>query len=630
MKRTHTCGALRAADDGRTVTLNGWVHRTRDHGGVSFFNLRDHAGITQIVVDQDASEELQAIAGKLHMEYCLAVEGVVRRRPQAMVNSDMATGEIELAATKIEILSTCEPLPFMIDERSDARDDLRFKYRYLDLRTHSMQRKIRLRSEVMQAVREFLTGENFVEVETPTMIKSTPEGARDFLVPSRLHPGSFYAMPQSPQLYKQLLMVSGFDRYFQLAHCFRDEDARGDRQLEHTQIDMEMSFVSKDDVFAVVEGMMGNVFKRALDIDLPVTFERLPYDEAMNRFGTDKPDLRYDLELQDFAPFVEGSGFGVFENALAAGGSVKVLVVPGKAEYSRKQITELEDVAKTYGAKGLAWTKVRAAGAGAVPPDGADTAESGAPAQGGGRALTLDGGIGKFFAPRAGEIATALGAGEGDLLLFVADGWRVATTALGAVRSRLGKDLQLAEPGTFRFAWIVDFPLFEYDEDAGRWAAAHHMFTMPQEQYLETMEQDPGAVKGDLYDLVCNGYELASGSIRIHDPALQSRIFRIVGFDEEEAQRRFGFLLEAFKYGPPPHGGIAPGLDRLVMIMAGEDSIREVIAFPKTANGLSPMDESPSPVDPGQLAELGLQLAPEVEADAGSAGDATGSAEADA
>lgn len=598
MKRTHTCGALRAADAGQTVTLNGWVHRTRDHGGVSFFNLRDHAGITQVVVDQDAPAALREAATSLRMEFCVAVEGTVRARPEAMVNGEMPTGEIELAATKIEILSTCEPLPFMIDERSDARDDLRFKYRYLDLRTHAMQRKIRLRSEVMQAVREYLTGLNFVEVETPTMIKSTPEGARDFLVPSRLHPGSFYAMPQSPQLYKQLLMVSGFDRYFQLAHCFRDEDARGDRQLEHTQIDMEMSFVSKDDVFAVVEGMLGNVFRRALQVELPPTFERLSYDDAMNRYGTDKPDLRFELELQDFAPFVAGSGFGVFENAVADGGSVKVLVVPGQAEYSRKQITELEDVAKTYGAKGLAWTKVRAAD---------DAAAGTAP---GSSAPTLDGGIGKFFADRAGEITEALGAGAGDLLLFVADSWRVATTALGAVRSRLGRDLALAAPGTFRFAWIVDFPLFEYDEEEGRWAAAHHMFTMPQEQYLETMEDDPGAVKGDLYDLVCNGYELASGSIRIHDPALQSRIFRIVGFDEEEAQRRFGFLLEAFRYGPPPHGGIAPGLDRLVMIMAGEESIREVIAFPKTANGLSPLDDSPSPVDARQLAELGLQLAP--------------------
>jgi len=603
MKRTHTCGALRASDAGQTVTLNGWVHRTRDHGGVAFFNLRDHSGITQVVVDQDAPSELQEVAGGLHMEYCVAVEGTVRKRPDAMVNSDMATGEIELAATRIDVLSTCEPLPFMIDERSDARDDLRFKYRYLDLRTAAMQRKIRLRSEVMQAVREYLTGQNFVEVETPTMIKSTPEGARDFLVPSRLHPGTFYAMPQSPQLYKQILMVSGFDRYFQLAHCFRDEDARGDRQLEHTQIDLEMSFVSKDDVFEVVEGMMGNVFRRALGVELPATFERLPYDEAMNRFGSDKPDLRFDLELQDFVPFVEGSGFGVFEGVVSSGGTVKVLVVPGQADYSRKQITELEDVAKTYGAKGLAWTKVRAA-------DGDANAEETGDASGG---LTLDGGIGKFFAPRADEIAAALGAGDGDLLLFVADGWKVATTALGAVRSRLGRDLELAEPGTFRFAWIVDFPLFEYNEDEGRWEAAHHMFTMPQEQYIETMEDDPGAVKGDLYDLVCNGYELASGSIRIHDPALQSRIFRIVGFDEEEAQRRFGFLLEAFKYGPPPHGGIAPGLDRLVMIMAGEDSIREVIAFPKTANGLSPMDDSPSPVDPKQLEELGLRLAPKKE-----------------
>lgn len=597
MKRTHTCGALRADHDGQTVTLNGWVHRTRDHGGVAFFNLRDFSGITQVVVDQDAPAELRETAAGLHMEYCVAVEGVVRRRPDAMVNSDMATGAIELAATRIQVLSTCEPLPFMIDERSDARDDLRFAYRYLDLRTASMQRKIRLRSTVMQAVRSYLTSQNFVEVETPTMIKSTPEGARDFLVPSRLHPGSFYAMPQSPQLYKQLLMVSGMDRYFQLAHCFRDEDARGDRQLEHTQIDLEMSFVSKDDVFAVVEGMLGSVFQTALGINLPAQFERIPYDEAMNRFGSDKPDLRFGMELQDFAPFVADSGFGVFESTVADGGSVRALVVPGQADYSRKQITELEDVAKTYGAKGLAWTKVRAGGEGGAPSNG----------------LTLEGGIGKFFAARAAEITSALGANDGDLLLFVADRWSVACTALGAVRSRLGKDLHLAEPGTFRFAWIVDFPLFEYNAEEDRWEAAHHMFTMPQEQYLENMETDPGAVKGDLYDLVCNGYELASGSIRIHDPELQRRIFRIVGFDEEEAERRFGFLLRAFRYGAPPHGGIAPGLDRLVMLMAGEESIREVIAFPKTANGLSPMDDSPSPVDPAQLAELGLQLAPREE-----------------
>jgi aspartyl-tRNA synthetase len=592
MKRTHTCGELTAADAGTTVVLNGWVHRTRDHGGVHFLNMRDRYGITQVVVDEEASEAVRTVAASLRMEFCIAVTGTVRTRPDAMVNTEMTTGAIEVAATGIVVLSTCEPLPFMIEERADVRDELRFKYRYLDLRTASMQQKIQLRSAVMHAVRDHLTREGFIEVETPTMIKSTPEGARDFLVPSRLHPGQFYAMPQSPQLYKQLLMVSGFDRYFQLAHCFRDEDARGDRQLEHTQIDMEMSFVSKDDVFAVVEGMLHHVFRQTIDVELTVPFERISFDDAMNRYGTDKPDLRYGLELQDFGAHVAGSGFGVFEETVAGGGAVKVLVVPGQAEYSRKQIGELEEVAKRYGAKGLAWTKVRAD-------------DDGAP--------LLDGGIGKFFAPRSAEITTALGANAGDLLLFVAANWKVATTALGAVRSRLGKDLALAPANTFRFAWIVDFPLFEYEEEAGRWEAAHHMFTMPQEQYLETMEADPGAVKGDLYDLVCNGYELASGSIRIHDPALQRRIFSIVGFDPEEAQRRFGFLLDAFKYGPPPHGGIAPGLDRLVMIMAGEESIREVIAFPKTANGLSPLDESPSPVDEAQLAELGLQLIPRSE-----------------
>jgi len=587
MKRTHTCGELRAAAEGTTVVLNGWVHRIRDHGGVYFLNLRDRYGVTQIVVDEDADDDTKARAAELRMEFCIALEGVVRGRPADMVNPEMETGEIEVVARSISILSTCEPLPFMIDERSDARDDLRFKYRYLDLRTFSMQRKIALRTTVTQGVREYLSGEGFLEIETPTMIKSTPEGARDFLVPSRLHPGTFYAMPQSPQLYKQILMVSGFDKYFQIAHCFRDEDARGDRQLEHTQIDLEMSFVSKDDVFRVIEGMMDHVFRKALDYELETPFLRLSYDDAMNRYGSDKPDLRFDLELRDFGEFVPGSGFGVFEGVLAEGGAVKVLPVP--AELSRKQIGELEDAAKTYGAKGLAWTRVVAGEDGTA---------------------TLDGGIGKFFAARAAEILSAIGAEPGQTLLFVADRWKVATTALGAVRSRLGRDLGLAEAGTFRFAWIIDFPLFEWNEDGEHWEAAHHMFTMPQEQYIETLEQDPGAVKGDLYDLVCNGFELASGSIRIHDPALQARIFEIVGFDRDEAERRFGFLLEAFRYGPPPHGGIAPGLDRLVMIMAGEESIREVIAFPKTANGLSPLDGSPSEVDPRQLEELGLRLAP--------------------
>ncbi|TVR00923.1 MAG: aspartate--tRNA ligase [Spirochaetaceae bacterium] len=583
MKRTATCGELLGARAGEVVTLNGWVHRFRDHGGVKFISLRDRYGITQLVVDEDAAAAVREAAEGLKNEYCIAVTGTVRARPEAMINREMTTGEIEVAVTGIKVLSTCDTLPFMIDDKSDARDELRLKYRYLDLRSFSMQRKMKLRHDVAFLVRDYLNGQGFYEIETPTLIKSTPEGARDFLVPSRLQNGKFYALPQSPQLFKQILMVSGFDRYFQLPHCYRDEDARGDRQLEHTQIDIEMSFVSKDDVFAVVEGMMSHVFRGALGVELQTPFRRLAYDDAMNRYGSDKPELRYDMELADFAPFVEGSGFGVFESVLSSGGAVKVLRAPGCGEYSRKQITDLEDVAKTYGAKGLAWMKVPA-------PD------------------QLEGGIAKFFAPRADEIIRALGAAAGDLLLFVADSWKTACTALGAVRTRLGRDLGLCDPAKFSFAWIIDFPMFDWNEEENRWEAAHHMFTMPQERFLESMERDPGAVKGDLYDLVCNGFELASGSIRIHDPALQRRVFNIVGFSEEEARRRFGFLLEAFQYGPPPHGGIAPGLDRLVMIMAGESSIREVIAFPKNTAGVSLMDESPSEVDQRQLDELGLKI----------------------
>ncbi|MCK4514204.1 MAG: aspartate--tRNA ligase, partial [Spirochaetaceae bacterium] len=487
---------------------------------------------------------LKSTAEGLKFEYVIAVEGVVRSRPEEMVNSDMPTGGIEIAATHIEVLTTSETPPFMIDERSDAREDLRLRYRYLDLRSFDMQRKIKLRHDVTFRVREFLHSQDFYEIDTPTMIRSTPEGARDFLVPSRLHPGKFYALPQSPQLYKQILMVSGFDRYFQIAHCFRDEDARGDRQLEFTQIDLEMSFVSKEDVFAVMEGMFGHVFRHTLSIELEPEFVRIPYDDAMNRFGSDKPDLRFEMELSDVTEMVSASEFQVFRSVAESGGAIKALVAPGCATYSRKQITNLEDAAKTYGAKGLAWMKVTENG--------------------------LEGGISKFFATEATGLVESLGATPGDLLLFVADRWRTACTALGAVRNALGRDLELIDAKLFRFAWIVDYPLFDWNEDAERWEASHHMFTMPQEQYLDTLEEDPGPVRGDLYDLVCNGVELASGSIRIHDPALQRRIFNVVGFPEEEAQRRFGFLLEAFKYGAPPHGGIAPGLDRLVMLMAGE------------------------------------------------------------
>ena len=608
MKRTTTCGALRRADTGKTVTLNGWVYRKRDHGGISFINLRDRYGVTQVVVDSDAPAELAAASAELRNEFCVAVEGTVRPRPDSMANPEMPTGEIELAATKLLILSRSEELPFRIDEESDAREELRLGYRYLDLRSAGMQRRIKLRNDVAFAVREWMTGQGFYEIETPTFIKSTPEGARDYLVPSRLYPGKFYALPQSPQLYKQLLMVAGFDRYFQIARCYRDEDARGDRQPEFTQIDIEMSFVGRDDILAMTEGLMGYLFKKTLGTELPPRFARLSYDEAMERYGSDKPDLRFALPMQDFGPHVAGGGFQAFKDALAAGeadkaaaaakgiaqagGGVKVLVVPGKADYSRKQIEELEAQARIYQAKGLAWMKV--GGAEAAP--------------------VLEGGIAKFFGEASQKICGDLGAKPGDLLLFVADSRRrIANTALGAVRSKLGRDLNLTGPDAggkprFAFVWIVDFPLFEFNDGEDRWEAAHHMFSWPQDRYHATLEQDPGSVKGDLYDLVLNGYELASGSIRIHDPELQKRIFNIVGLEPAEAEQKFGFLTGAFKYGAPPHGGIAPGLDRLVMLMAGETSIKEVIAFPKNSFAVSPMDDCPGEVDRKQLDELHLAI----------------------
>ncbi len=585
-KRTATCGQLTAADSGRSVTLNGWVHRLRDHGGVKFINLRDREGVTQVVVDEDAKDEVRRVTEGLHNEYCIAVTGTVRGRPEEMRNPDMATGDIEVSAEDVVVLSTCETLPFAIDDRSEAREELRQTYRYLDLRSFSMQRKLNLRSKVAFHTRKFLNGLGFLEIETPTLIRSTPEGARDFLVPSRIDRGRFYALPQSPQLFKQLLMVSGFDRYFQLAHCFRDEDARGDRQVEHTQIDIEMSFVSKNDVFEVVEGLMSHLFRETMGVDLTIPFPRIAYEDAMNRYGSDKPDLRYGLEMVDVTSMVAQSEFQVFAKVVAGGGVVKALRLPGGAGYSRKQIDGLEAVATEYKAKGLAWTKVA---------DDSGTA-------------AVEGGISRFLGKEAAAIMEETGAGPGDLLLFVADSWKTACTALGAVRRELGKSLLPEDKTDFAFAWIVDFPLFEWNEEEDRWEAAHHMFTMPQEEFIPTMEENPGAVKGDLYDLVCNGLELASGSIRIHDPQLQKRVFAVVGMSEKEAARRFGFLLEAFRYGPPPHGGIAPGLDRLVMLMAGEETIREVMAFPKNSLGASPMDDSPSEVDPRQLAELGITI----------------------
>jgi len=600
LQRTVTCGELTKSATGTTVVLNGWVHRKRDHGGISFINLRDHYGITQVVIDADAPADLKSAANDLKFEYCVAIKGKVRARPDSMVNKDMPTGEIEVVAESIQVLSTCQTLPFMIDEVSDAKEDTRLKYRYLDLRSFSMQRKIMLRSQVAFAVREYLYGKGFAEIETPTFVRSTPEGARDYLVPSRLYPGKFYALPQSPQLYKQLLMVSGMDKYFQIARCYRDEDARGDRQPEFTQIDIEMSFCKRDDILELVEGMMGYVFKKTLNVELPAKFRRIPYDEAIDVYGTDKPDLRFGMEMQNIEAIAAKSSFKAFADALAEGrerqaaakakgvtqpaGAVRAIVVPGKADYSRKQIEELEEIAKIYKAHGLAWMKVNAEG-------------------------RLEGGVAKFFAGLDAEVLSTLKAKAGDLILMVADSkWKVACVALGAVRSKLGKDLNLLDPKRFEFAWIVDFPMFAWNEEENKWETEHHMFTMPQAKYHPTLESDPGAVKGDLYDLVMDGFEIASGSIRIHDPVLQKRIFDIVGLTEKEGVKKFGFLTEAFKYGPPPHGGIAPGLDRLVMLMAGETSIKEVIAFPKNSFAFSPLDDCPNDVDEKQLKELSITL----------------------
>jgi len=582
MKRTANCGSLRKADAGKTVILNGWVHRKRNHGGIFFVNLRDRYGVTQVTVDTEKNENLASICDELRNEYCIAVEGSVSARPDDMINKTMETGEIEILASKLTILNRSEVLPFQIEDESKASEELRLKYRYLDLRSNGMQDRIKLRSQTTFAVREWMTGEGFYEIETPTFIKSTPEGARDYLVPSRLYPGKFYALPQSPQLYKQILMVSGFDKYFQIARCYRDEDSRGDRQPEFTQIDIEMSFVSRDDVLTMTEGLMNHVFKKVMNVQLPKKFARLSWEEAMENYGSDKPDLRFDMKLINFEQYVEASSFQAFKDAIAQGGTVKAILVKNKADYSRKQIEELETHAKIYKAKGMAWMKVNDSG-------------------------TLEGGASKFFADNADAIIKGLGAEKSDLILMIADASRkVANTALGAVRSRLGKDLGLCDSSKFEFVWIVDFPMFEYNEDEKKWEAAHHLFTWPQSQYHETMESDPGSVKGDLYDLVLNGYELASGSIRIHDSNMQRRVFNIVGIDANESEKKFGFLTEAFKYGAPPHGGIAPGLDRLVMIMAGCTSLKDVIAFPKNSFAVSPMDDCPSEIDQKQLDELGI------------------------
>ena len=588
MKRTVTCGELDAAAAGEQVTLNGWVARIRDHGGITFLDLRDRYGATQVVFDVSADAEgaVAAAVGGLKLEYCVAVRGTVRRRPADMVNSELATGEIEVTGEQLAVLSTCATLPFMISDQAgahtEAREELRLKHRYLDLRSATMQRNLKLRHRAAQALRAALDERRFLEIETPTLMRSTPEGARDFVVPSRLKPGSFYALPQSPQILKQLLMLSGCDRYYQLARCYRDEDARGDRQPEFTQLDFEMSFVDQDDVLAVLEAAFAAAFRQGIGYELPLPFPRIAFHDAMNRYGSDRPDLRYGLELCDFTEFARAGEFGIFKKAVERGDTVKALRAPGLAGYSRRQIEELEEHAKTYGAAGLAWMKCGAGG--------------------------LAGGVSRFYQAQQAEIQGAVGTEAGDLLVLVAAPWRVACTALGAVRTELARRQGLAADGAFRPCFVTDFPLFAWNAEAQRWDAEHHMFSNPQAQYLDHLEQDPAAVRGELYDAVINGIELASGSIRIHDPALQRRVFAILGISEAEAAQRFGFMLDAFRYGAPPHGGAAIGFDRTVMVMAGEATIRDVIAFPKNTWAASPLDDSPAPLDAHQLAELRLHI----------------------
>ena len=583
-KRTHTCGLLTEAQTGEKVVLKGWVQRRRDLGGLIFIDLRDREGIVQIVVNPETAPEALAIAETVRSEFVLEVTGEVVLRDASQVNNNVATGKIEVIASELVIINTAKTPPFAIEDRTEVSEELRLKYRYLDLRRPAMYETLKMRSDVTRTIRNFLQNEGFLEVETPILTKSTPEGARDYLVPSRVHEGEFYALPQSPQLFKQLLMVSGFEKYFQIARCFRDEDLRADRQPEFTQVDIETSFMSMDEVIETNERMMQAVMKEVKGIDVTVPFPRMLYQEAMARFGSDKPDVRFGLELVQLSEVVKDSSFKVFASAVENGGEVKGINVKGAAaNYSRKDIDALGEFAGVYGAKGLAWLKVTEEG--------------------------LNGPIAKFF---EGEAATALiealDGEAGDLLLFVADKKNVVADALGALRLKLGKELELIDESQFAFLWVVDWPLLEYDAEARRYTAAHHPFTRPFEEDVALMDTDPASVRAQAYDIVLNGYELGGGSLRIYEKELQQKMFKLLGFTEEEANEQFGFLLEAFEYGVPPHAGLALGLDRLIMLLAGRTNLRDTIAFPKTASASCLLTDAPSEVAPAQLADLHIRL----------------------
>ena len=582
--RTHTCGELCKQNIGDMVSLNGWISKTRDLGGLTFIDLRDRYGKTQIVFNNDISQESFEQAKNLGLEDVIGITGQVVARPQDAVNNDISTGEIDVVVHNIIVYNESDNPPFDINDRQSASEDHRLRFRYLELRTKELQNNMILRHKASIATRNYLSSRDFIEVETPILMKSTPEGARDFLVPSRIHKGFFYALPQSPQTYKQLLMVSGLDKYFQIVKCFRDEDFRADRQPEFTQIDIEMSFVKQEDVIKLGTGLTSYLWKEILNIDLPKEFPIYSYYEAMNRFGSDKPDIRFGMELQEFSDFVKASNFNAFKTVLESNGIVKALVCPNASNYSRKVIDELTDYLKQYfGAKGLAWMKC---------VDG-----------------KLDGGISKFFDKNVqDDIISSLQVNDNDIIFIVGDKAKVVFNALGALRLKLADRESLIDESSWAPLWVVDFPLVEWNEDADRWDALHHPFTSPNIDDIDMLETSPGEVRSLGYDIVMNGYELGGGSIRIHDKKMQQTIFKILGISDEEADEKFGFLMNAFKYGAPPHGGMAFGFDRIVMLMAGSNQIRDVIAFPKTTSAMSLMDKSPSRVVSEQLKELGIEI----------------------
>ena len=584
LKRTHRCGDLSAANVGENVTVMGWVQKQRNKGGIIFVDLRDRAGILQVIFEEsDCGAEHFAKAEKLRSEFVIAVTGRVEKRAAA-ANENLATGEIEVRAESLRILSEAETPPFPIEAESKTKEELRLKYRYLDLRRPELQRNLMLRSQITTTIRSFLTGEGFLEIETPMLTKSTPEGARDYLAPSRVHPGNFYALPQSPQIFKQLLMCSGYDRYFQIARCFRDEDLRADRQPEFTQVDMELSFVDVDDVIDATERMVQRVCKDAIGVEVNLPMKRMTWKEAMERFGSDKPDTRFGMELTDVSEVVKGCGFGVFTGALENGGSVRGINVKGQAEMPRKKIDALTEFAKGYGAKGLAYLSVQ--------PDG-----------------TYKSSFAKFMSEEElSALVSAMKGEKGDLLLFAADKNNIVYSVLGALRVELAKQLELIDNSRFDFLWVTEFPLLEWSEEENRFVAMHHPFTMPMEEDLPLIDTDPGKVRAKAYDIVLNGVELGGGSVRIFQPDVQEKMFEALGFTKESAYERFGFLINAFKYGVPPHAGLAIGLDRFVMLLVKADNIREVIAFPKVKDASCLMSEAPNVVDDIQLTELKIRL----------------------